>query len=379
MPDPEFISEVARLILTENVPITEELSEQALVRRMRPIFAALTVLHETHLDRNSRIVCFYVLLFKYWFEKKGERTELFMILRSLDCFDEVWAALNNQKSSGKLPVLLQLYTSVSKALGVKGGFRNIRKKHLRRIEITAAFVRTNFDNLNIVLLAETVLLCNLVERQSKISESLRAHFDFKFESCGYRLPTVDWIAKAIHMVLCNPPLKEEYMVRRWDKETPAGIHPLWAALLVFFESSLPLDARVVGFWSLIFHEWLEENDPEHIKVMLAEINCGADAGIYVQEMSFLKGGFRRECAELFNRRPFTICLKTLDKCSNFLDGKWMDEALEKKERQTTHLKKICEYVSQTFSCYEPLFCVHLAQKIIVRAIHELKRNNRQCL
>jgi len=52
--------------------------------------------------------------------------------------------------------------------------------------------------------------------------------------------------------------KPEFRFRTWDNETPYGVHPVWCAMTILFEASLPKRTRVYLVKLLLFHD-LEED------------------------------------------------------------------------------------------------------------------------
>lgn len=366
----QFVTGVADNILTED--LNGKASEAYLVDRMRPLWAAFTILHETKLDRNTRIVGFYVLLLNFWFERR-KSLEIEVMISDLDCAEEVRETLKavggaQYVSLKKKAHILRLYISVSKGLGLQGGSSAMKRKEAKRMEKLIAAVERECGDLNIVLLAQGLLSCYRIARSNRRTK-IRRFTPIQFKGRNFKIPSPALISKILNLLLCHQAPKAEHRIRRWDKETPAGIHSVWAALTFFLESTLPLDTRVVGFYSLAFHDWKEENDVDVLKSCLKNIDCYEDTLESVDHMTF--DSFRQECELLFGRGPFVVLMKVLDKNSNFLDGIWMDKFPEKKQTQTDHLEKIYNFASHYYACYGPLFSIHTAMLIVIRSKMEM--------
>lgn len=110
--------------------------------------------------------------------------------------------------------------------------------------------------------------------------------------------------------------------RYWDKKTPYYIHPLWCAMTLLSETSLPKKLREDGAIALLYHDVLEDTNAKLPKTLDKKIAS------YVEQLTFYKG-FDEERKLLLDKGIEIKLLKLYDKVSNLLDGVWMN----KKERE----------------------------------------------
>jgi (p)ppGpp synthase/HD superfamily hydrolase len=140
--------------------------------------------------------------------------------------------------------------------------------------------------------------------------------------------------------------------RYWDKKTPYYIHPLWCAMTLLTETSLPKKLRENGAVALLYHDLLEDTNAKLPKTLDKKIT------FYVQQLTFY-GGFEEERKLLLNKGIEIKLLKLYDKVSNLLDGSWMN----KKERKiyTDFTKKIMIEVEKYYGL---LNIVKIAREIV---------------
>ena len=113
--------------------------------------------------------------------------------------------------------------------------------------------------------------------------------------------------------------REDKKTRIWDKQTPYGVHPVWCAMTLMQETSLPDEFRNLGAQALLFHDLLEdttEDLPPGIDPRVREL---------VEGLTF--AGFSEEMEKIWKRNPEIRLLKLYDKVSNLLDGIWMQPNL----------------------------------------------------
>jgi len=115
--------------------------------------------------------------------------------------------------------------------------------------------------------------------------------------------------------------------RRWDGETPYTVHPLWCAMTILSETTLPSSLRIDGAHALVLHDIVEDaklflpmDTPEVVKKL-------------VQEMTFL--GTADEMKNVWSRSKESRLLKLYDKISNIMDGNYMSATNEKKYLEYT--------------------------------------------
>jgi hypothetical protein len=127
-------------------------------------------------------------------------------------------------------------------------------------------------------------------------------------------------------------------IRFWDERTPYAIHPIWCAMTLLTETTLPEEIRYNGYLALLWHDILEDttlplpdDTPPQVRTL-------------VEEMTF--ENFTDEIERLWERSDTTKLLKLYDKVSQFLDGTWLSDA--GRERLLTHTRKLQEFVETTY-------------------------------
>src|SRR5262245_14892479 len=91
------------------------------------------------------------------------------------------------------------------------------------------------------------------------------------------LQYLQYYAWEAHMSFSRTPTKA---VRRWDGKTPYAIHPVWCAMTLLTETSLPEELRFSGAQALLLHDILEDTTaglPENVSEAVRAL---------VQEMTF---------------------------------------------------------------------------------------------
>ena len=133
--------------------------------------------------------------------------------------------------------------------------------------------------------------------------------------------------------------KPSKAVRKWDSRTPYGVHPVWCAVTLLQEDTLPEDLRVRGAWALLLHDILEDTTAE------LPANTPEEVVALVGEMTF-PGGSAQEMKEIWSRSKETKLLKLYDKTSNLQDGTWM--FTEKRAKYAAYLLRLCEEVERHY-------------------------------
>ncbi len=144
--------------------------------------------------------------------------------------------------------------------------------------------------------------------------------------------------------------KPSKAIRKWDGKTPYGIHPVWCAMTVLTETSLPEDLRVRIAQALLFHDFLEDTTaklPDMLTDGVREL---------VDEMTFESSAV--EMQEVWSRSAEAKLAKVYDKTSNLLDGSWMTQ--EKRAQYADYLLRLCEVVEKA---YGPLNIITIARAI----------------
>lgn len=118
------------------------------------------------------------------------------------------------------------------------------------------------------------------------------------------------------------PVEPRKATRKWDGHTPYGIHPIWCATSILHETRLTEDIRILGCYTLLFHDILEDTTAGLPSEMKASIKTA------VRDMTF--ASTEEEMRLVWERSPFIRMLKLYDKVSNLMDGAWMTD----KQRRT---------------------------------------------
>ena len=132
--------------------------------------------------------------------------------------------------------------------------------------------------------------------------------------------------------------KPSKAVRKWDGRTPYATHPVWCAMTLLTETTLPESLRQRGAAALLLHDVLEdttfglpEGTPEDVRAL-------------VDEMTFESSD--EEMKQIWSKSNEVKLLKLYDKTSNLLDGVWMSP--EKRGRYMVYLLQLCESVQPIY-------------------------------
>jgi len=113
----------------------------------------------------------------------------------------------------------------------------------------------------------------------------------------------------------------ENRVRKWDEATPYGVHPVWCAMTILFETTLPLDVRVNGFLVLLFHDLLEDT---HV-----ELSEGTPPEVVrdVRAMTNDSDAVEEDEERIRELHPRIQLYRLYDKTCNWMDGvpRWDEE------------------------------------------------------
>lgn len=127
--------------------------------------------------------------------------------------------------------------------------------------------------------------------------------------------------------------------RLWDKKTPYFIHPLWCAMTILTETTLPPDIRHDGAITLLYHDVLEDTTMKLPPAIPQTIRS------HITDMTFY-GGINEEMQMIWNKKPQIRLFKLYDKVSNLLDASWMSPQLRK--TYTAYTKKLLHDVENNF-------------------------------
>ncbi|HYN87302.1 MAG TPA: hypothetical protein VER55_02170 [Ardenticatenaceae bacterium] len=123
-------------------------------------------------------------------------------------------------------------------------------------------------------------------------------------------------------------------VRFADRATPYAIHPIWCAMTLLTETSLPLELRRTGYQALLWHDTIEDTNLPLPAAMSETVRD------LIEEMTFRS--FDEEMQRLWERSETAKLLKLYDKVSNLLDGTWMSTG--RWNQYVRHTLKLAEII-----------------------------------
>lgn len=137
------------------------------------------------------------------------------------------------------------------------------------------------------------------------------------------------------------PKSPDKSVRLWDRKTPYCVHPIWCAMTILTETTLPKSLRENGVLTLLYHDILEDTTvklPSNLKPLIIK---------YIQDMTF-PNGITQEIKEIWNKPKEIHLFKLYDKVSNLLDATWMSPDLRKKYVAYTQrlLEDVCQHYGE---------------------------------
>jgi hypothetical protein len=143
-----------------------------------------------------------------------------------------------------------------------------------------------------------------------------------------------------HAILAHThhPKTPDDAIRFWDRTTPYAIHPIWCAVMLLTETTLPAEIRYHGYQALLWHDTLEDttlplppDTPEPVCAL-------------VHEMTF--ANFAEEQEKLWERSDTAKLLKLYDKVSILFDAVWMSD--RKWNRLVAHAQRLLQFVEATY-------------------------------
>lgn len=116
--------------------------------------------------------------------------------------------------------------------------------------------------------------------------------------------------------------KKKSSVRKWDNQTPYGVHPIWCATMFLQETNLPdsLNRKNCAF-ALLFHDVKEDTTIEFPEWLPKEVIELVELMTFTSEV----GSTAIEMKVIWNSPTILRLLKLYDKVSNLLDGLWMSD------------------------------------------------------
>lgn len=127
-------------------------------------------------------------------------------------------------------------------------------------------------------------------------------------------------------------------VRKWNKRTPYGVHPVWCAMSLLHETTLPRGLRESGAVALLYHDVPEDTNailPAHLTNRVRRLVRGKTFTSSDEEMQ-----------KVWKRSKEVRLLTLFDKVSNLLDGVWMSP--EKREVYLTYTRRLAADVERNF-------------------------------
>lgn len=134
------------------------------------------------------------------------------------------------------------------------------------------------------------------------------------------------------------PKKASGAYRKWDGQTPYGVHPVVCALLLLQETEVPEKLRVSGARALLFHDV-----PEDTTASIPGSFTSFEKEL-VADMTF--GSSDEEMEKIWLKPVHILLLKLYDKCSNLLDGVWMNS--EKRVRYNAYVRRLADAVERNY-------------------------------
>jgi len=123
--------------------------------------------------------------------------------------------------------------------------------------------------------------------------------------------------------------------RKWDKEVPYWIHPVWCATMILSEPMLPIILRHKGALALLYHDAKEVGRGNFVPNSVRDL---------VSDMTF--DSFDDEMLLLMSKSDQIILLKLYDKVHNLLDGHWMTK--KRKDEYKLHTLRLIERVKEAY-------------------------------
>jgi len=158
--------------------------------------------------------------------------------------------------------------------------------------------------------------------------------------------------------------EHDMRVRRWDKETPYSIHPIWCGMTIQAEQKLSVEIRNIGAQALILHDIEEDTTEEVPKYVSKEVKE------LVKGMTF--ESIDQEMREIWGRGDMIILLKLYDKVSNLLD--YFSNVPGREIVHCEYVAKLADYVEER---YGDLNIVAMSRAIIKSKMKNSKRMKRR--
>lgn len=146
---------------------------------------------------------------------------------------------------------------------------------------------------------------------------------------------------------------ENKRYRKFDHKTPYAIHPIWCALTMMHEISIPESIRTIYVQALLFHDVLEDTNaslPDYLSEQTKKL---------VQEMTFASSQEEHDLIISGKMRPEIMFLKLYDKISNYMHTDPNDEA-----RQIRYREKISILYDSVSKHFPKVYILKIARELI---------------
>lgn len=149
----------------------------------------------------------------------------------------------------------------------------------------------------------------------------------------------------------DKPVKSSKAFRKWDKSTLYATHPIWCAMTILTETTLPEEIRNKGYQVLMLHDVLEDTSIDDLTGIVSD-----EIIQYVRCMTFESSAV--EMSTIWEADIFIKLLKLYDKVSNLMDGSWMDD--EKRKQYKYYVSRLSRAV---YLAYGNLNIVKIAEAL----------------
>lgn len=148
----------------------------------------------------------------------------------------------------------------------------------------------------------------------------------------------------------NHATKPSKAVRKWDGQTPYGVHPIWCAMAILQEPMIAEELRTSAALALAYHDLLEDTTVQ------LPADTSQRVRDLVEHMTFT--GMADEMAQIWSKTSEIWLLKLYDKVSNLLDGQWMTS-----EKAATYKAYTLELADRVEANFGTLNIVKIARAI----------------
>lgn len=134
------------------------------------------------------------------------------------------------------------------------------------------------------------------------------------------------------------PREAKNAFRKMDGKTPYASHPIWCAMAILAEPTLPEDIRELGARILLFHDLLEDTTAVLPPGTPPQVEQG------VADMTFVDVG--QEIADVWKRGDLILLLKLYDKTHGLLDRRLAPR--KKRRRNARYALRLAKAVDKAY-------------------------------